>query len=307
MRSRWISLVTSVLAFSCSMMFGLEASKPSERRIEVGLWGGLSPLRTVGTNTIQDSWNSFLLNSVTEQTVIQSKAKTPPAAGGYFSIFLTPYLGLQFLLGYGQANLTTNASFDFAWASADGTGATKSQTWSGTGRLTRVPACLNLVLKEGIGLFTIEVSGGPAFYWNTLREESTFGYGATRISLAYQPPDWTTVQTVDALPVNLAIPTTSWLAAGANIGASLNVRLSDLVGLKAEARYFYCPQKGITWTPTTGTYDGLFGDSIRGEPFTADDIDYLTGIGQTFEQKTDLSFVQFSLGITFFLGSPLRH
>jgi hypothetical protein len=297
----------SVLVFGSSITFVFGASKPRDRLIEVGLWGGVSPIRVVGTRTIQDSWSSFLLNSVTERTAIQSKAKASPAAGGYFSVFLSPHLGFQVLAGYGQADLTTSAAFDFAWARADGTSAAKSTNWSGTGRLTRVPACLNLVFKEGTGPFSIEISGGFAYYWNKLREESMFGYGVTRISLVSQPPGWTTVQTVDALPVKLAIPATSWQAAGANIGASLSARISDVVGLKAETRYFYCPAKRVSWKPVVGTYDGLFGNSIRGEPFTADDIAYLAGSGQSFEQKTELSFVQLSLGITFFFGSRLRH
>jgi hypothetical protein len=114
-------------------------------------------------------------------------------------------------------------------------------------------------------------------------------------------------QNIDALPVRLTIPNTSWTAVGADIGASLNVRLADAVGLRAEARYFYCPPKRFTWTPAIGTYDGLFGDAIRQEPFTADDIAYLNGIRQTFDEKIELSFVQFSVGITFFLGHGLHH
>lgn len=307
MRLFRISMSAAVLAFGWSMTAGFGASKPLDRQIELGLWGGLSPVRIVGTTTVQDSWSSFLLNSVTERTVIQSKARMSPAAGGYLSIFLSPHLGVQVLAGYGQADLTTGAAFDFAWAWADGTGASKSMTWSGTGRLTRVPVCLNVVFREASGSFTLEVSGGFAYYWNTLREGSVFGYGVTSISPAYQPPDWVMAQTVDALPVRLAIPSTSWTAVGADIGGSLNVRLAGPVGLKAEARYYYCPPKRFSWKPAFEPYDGLFGGAIKGEPFTADDVAYLAGIGQMLDQKMDLSFVQFSLGITFYFGRGLRH
>ncbi|MCX6563458.1 MAG: hypothetical protein NTU60_07620 [Candidatus Aminicenantes bacterium] len=307
MRLLRISMSAAVLVFGWSMTAGFGASKPLSRQIELGLWGGLSPIRIVGTTTVQDSWSSFLLNTVTERTVIQSKAKMPPAAGGYFSIFLSPHLGVQVLAGYGQADLTTGAAFDFAWAWADGTGASKNMTWSGTGRLTRVPVCLNMVFREESGPFTLEVSGGFAYYWNTLREGSMFGYGVTSISPVYQPPDWVMAQTVDALPVRLAIPSTSWTAAGADIGGSLNVRLAGPVGLKAEARYYYCPPKRFSWKPAFGSYDGMFGDAIKGELFTADDAAYLAGIGQMLDQKMDLSFVQFSLGVTFFFGRGLRH
>ena len=303
MRLRRISISAAVLTFGWSMTAGFGASKPLNRQIELGLWGGLSQARILGTTIVQDSWSSFLLNAVTERTVIQSKAKTPPAAGGHFSIFLSPHLGVQVLAGYGQADLTTGSAFDFAWAWADGSGASKSMTWSGTGRLTRIPVCLNLVFREGSGPFTLEVSGGLAYYWNTLREGSMFGYGVTGLSLVYQPPDWVMAQTVDALPVRLAIPSTSWTAAGADIGGSLNISLRGFIGLKAEARYFYCPPKRFSWQPAFGSYDGLFGDAIKGEPFTADDVAYLAGIGQMLDQKMDLSFVQFSLGITFSFGT----
>jgi len=307
MRTRWISLGMAITWFGCSMTSGFGAPSPPVRQMEIGLWGGFSPDRVVGRMTSQDSWNSFLLSSVTEQTGIRSKAGAAPAAGLSYSFFYSPHLGVQVLAGCGQADLATSSAFDFAWTWTDGSGAAKSESWSGTGRLTRVPVCLNLVWKQGAGLFTVEVSGGPACYWSELRQGSTFGYGVTRVSLGSQPPGGTMTQAVDALAVPLTVPNTSWWSAGANIGGSLNVRLADFIGLKAEARYFYCPPKRVSWTPEAGTYDGMFGNGILAEPFTADDIAYLSGSGQKLEQKTDLSFVQFSLGMTFFLGRRLPH
>ena len=226
-----------------------------------------------------------------------------PAAGGTFSVFFLPHLGLQVLAGFGQADITTSATFNFAWAWADGTGDTKSSSWSGTGRLTRNPVCLNIVFRESAGPLTIEASGGLAYYWNRLQEESVFGYGVTAVSPVYQQPDWTIAQTVDALPVRLAIPSTAWKAVGADIGGSLNIRLTNAVGLKAEARYYYCPPKQFSWEPAVGTYNGLYGQLVNAEPFTNDDITYLAAKGQTFGLKTDLSFIQYSLGITFSFGT----
>jgi hypothetical protein len=83
--------------------------------------------------------------------------------------------------------------------------------------------------------------------------------------------------------------------------------LTNIVGLKAEARYYYCPPKQFSWEPAKGIYNGLYGQVVKAEPFTNDDITYLAAKGQTFGLKTDLSFIQYCLGVTFFFGRGLRH
>ncbi len=305
MRIYTISFGLALISFIFFAPPVFAATKIPGRPMEFSLWAGFSPVRVIGKTTIADTWSSFLLNSVNEQTKIRSRAVASAAAGFSFSFFYSPHLGLQVLAGYATTDLTPHSAFDFSYEWADGTAATKRKSWEGSGRLTRTPVCLNLVWRQGAGRFVAEVSGGPALYWNELRQGSTFGYGVTRIFLDPQPPGETMTQSVDALLVPLTVPKMSWRSAGANLGGSLSIRLADLIGLKAEARYFYCPPKRIAWKPQPGTYDGLFGGGITAEPFTADDIAYLAGIGQKLEQKTELSFFQLSLGVIFFLGRRL--
>jgi hypothetical protein len=295
------------LGVSPAMAWPSSTDNPFDRSFEIGVWGGLMPARLLGTTTHQESWSSFLLDAVNEKTIITSKTKNGPAAGGFISLFFTPHLGLQLLAGYSQADIPSGASLDFDWRWADGSGDMKTMRWAGSGRLTRLPVCLNIALREGAGRFTVEFSGGLTYFQNTFRENAAFGYGVTKIFSPDQDSGGTTTQAVDALPVRLTVPATRWYALGGNIGGSLNIRLLDLIGFKAEARYFYCPPKTLSWTPILASYDGLYTGDFPAEPFTADDIAYLAQNGERFALKMDLSFIQASLGIYFSFGPRLRH
>ncbi|MGA2587582.1 MAG: hypothetical protein ABSF88_11250 [Candidatus Aminicenantales bacterium] len=280
---------------------------PYDRSFEIGIWGGLMPSRLLGTTTHQEAWSSFLLNAISEKAVITSKPNSGLAAGGFFSLFFTPHLGLQLLAGYSPVDIPSGSSFDFAWRWADGTGDAKTTNWTGSGSLTRLPISLNVALREGTGRFTVEFSGGLTYFLNTFSENAVFGYGVMKILSFDQGPGGTMIQTVDALPVRLTIPATTWSAVGGNIGGSLNFRILDTLGLKAEARYFYCPPKNLNWTPVIASYDGLYTADFPAEPFTAADVAYLALNGETFAHKLDLSFIQASLGIYFSFGRHLPH
>jgi hypothetical protein len=295
------------LGVSPAMARPSSTDNPFDRSFEIGVWGGLMPARLLGTTTHQESWSSFLLDAVNEKTVITSKLKNGLAAGGFVSFFYTPHLGLQLLAGYSQVDIPSGSSLDFAWRWADGTGDAKTTNWTGSGSLTRLPVCLNIVLREGAGRFTVEFSGGLTYFWNTFSENALFGYGVTKILSVDQGPGGTMTQAVDALPVRLIVPATTWSAAGGNIGGSLNFRILDTLGLKAEARYFYCPPKNLSWTPVVASYSGLYTGDFSAEPFTADDAAYLAQNGERFDLKLNLSFIQASLGIYFSFGRHLSH
>jgi len=275
---------------------------PPDRGFEIGIWGGLIPARLLGTTTRQEAWSSFLLDAVNEKTIITSKPKNGFASGGFVSFFFTPHFGLQLLAGYGRADIPSGASLDFAWRWADGTSGVKTTSLAGNGSLTRLPVCLNIALREGAGRFSVEFSGGLTYFRNTFSENSAFGYGVTKIFPADQDPGGTLTQTVDALPVRLTVPATTWYVLGGNIGGSLNIRILDNLGLKAEARYFYCPPKNLSWTPIVSSYDGLYTGDFPAEPFTADDIAFLAQNGENFNLRLNLSFIQASLGIYFLFG-----
>lgn len=302
MKVRRTSFLLALIWTGFLLTSGFGAAEVSGRRVEIGLWGGYSPVRTLGRMTVEESWSSFLLSSVAERTKIRSRAKDAPAAGMILSFFTLPHLGLEILAGYREASLETRSAFDFSYAWSDGGSEARSRSWNGTGRLIQAPGCLNLVWRQEAGRLSIELSGGPTVFWNRLRQESTLGYGVTRVAIDTTFPGGTLRQAVDALPVSLTVSKHSWWAFGADLGGSLNIRLGRAVALRTEARYFYCPPKRIAWKPGTGIYDGIFGGGIAGEPFTEDDIAYLTGAGQTLEQKTSPSFFQLSVGMMFFLG-----
>ena len=205
---------------------------PYDRSFEIGIWGGLMPSRLLGTTTHQEAWSSFLLNAISEKTIITSKPNSGLAAGGFFSLFFTPHLGLQLLAGYSQVDIPSGSSFDFAWRWTDGTGDAKTTNWTGSGSLTRLPISLNVVLREGAGRFTVEFSGGLTYFLNTFSENAVFGYGVMKILSFDQGPGGTMTQTVDALPVRLTIPATTWSAVGGNIGEASTSELRTILASK---------------------------------------------------------------------------
>lgn len=277
-------------------------SRPSCPKFEIGLWAGLSGGRALGTTSYQDSWSSFLLSGVTEMTTIQARVKSGWALGGSFAYFPTRHFGFRILAGYVRADVPDSAKLDFGWTWSDGSHFQNAKTWAATGQLTSIPVSLDVAAKANFGRLDLEASGGPTYFRNTLNESSSFGYGVMRITYSYMAPDWVLVQTVDALPVGLTISDKTWYAWGANIGGSANLRISEGVGLRADVRYFYCPKKDLHWDFVLGTYDGIFSNDIKAEPFTDQDAAYLAENNQAFSLRANPSFVQVTVGLVLFLG-----
>jgi hypothetical protein len=310
-RSHALFLIIFALVFSLFFWPTQAAAHPpakgefGQKKFEVEFFGGLSGSRVLGPTHYQDSWSSFLLDNITEQTAIESRAKNGLGLGATITYFMTPNFGFKLLAGFARADLTSMASFDFGWIWSDGSSGQKKIDWSGAGGLTSIPVSLDLAAKAGFGRLEAEFAGGVTYFRNTLNADSIFGYGVTKIFTTYVAPDWVAGQYLDALPVGLRIQDRTWSALGANIGGSLNFKLTKTIGLGAAARYFYCPRKNLNWDFVFGTYDGVFFEDIKDEPFTDNDAAYLVQNNHTFDLKVNPSFFQVSLGIVFSFGRKI--
>jgi len=119
-------------------------------------------------------------------------------------------------------------------------------------------------------------------------------------------PNWVLTQYVDALPVGLRIPDTSWTAIGADLGAALNLMVNDRFALRIEARYFYCPTKTLTWNYVFGNYDGIFYSDIKGQAFGAKEAADLARGGIKLTLPVNPSYIEGSIGVVFYLGGAGR-
>jgi hypothetical protein len=277
-------------------------SSSDSPRFEIGLKGGWSPSRALGSTIYQDSWASFFFESIADRSEIRAKSKNSPAVNGGLSFFLNRRLGLQLLAGYVSSDATADANLNFGWTRPDGTRFEGTHNGAGSGRLIHVPISLNVIFRSGQGRFGLEISGGVTSFWNTFRADASFGYSVTRLTTTYVAPNWELGENIDGLEVGLKIPNTRWQSWGANLGAALNLKLTSFARLEAEVRYFACPRKKLNWDFLLGNYDGLFFNDIRSEPFTDNDIEYLRQNGQTFELRLDPSFLQVTLGIIVLFG-----
>jgi len=283
------------------------SDSPSDRRLVIGLSGGMVPARLIGTAGFRDSWSSFNLASVTESTSVSTRPNYAFAGGGFLTVFLTPHLGVQLAAGYDRAGITNASTSNTAWSWTDGRSGAGTSTWSGGGRLSRLPLSANIVLREGSGRFTVEFSGGPTYFWNEFSGEAAFAYGVTKISELPGSGGQSIAQAFDALPVRLRIPATKWRTLGADIGAGVHWRIVGGLGLEAEARYFYCPAKALSWNPVQATYAGLYSRDFPAEPFTSDDAVLLDMSGQTLGLKLEMSNLRASLGLTYSFGRRISH
>lgn len=270
---------------------------PGHPPFELSLFGGIGLSQIKGTTNYEDQWGPYsILRSVSEQTAIATNAKMGFAGGGSLAYYFSPNFGLQALFSYMKADVPNAAVTDFSWTWLDGSSYTKTGTWPGTGSFSSMPFSLDLVGKFGAGAFEAHFSGGVTMFVNTFEQNSFFGYGVTTIQGGYQY--------IDALQVGLQIPsgTLKRTAFGANVGAGFTINFSDMIGLRADARYYYCPEQVVTWNFLLGNYDGTFFGDIANEPFAEADVQLLQDLGKTFEMTVNPSFIQLSLGLVFRFG-----
>ncbi len=272
---------------------------PTYKKYELGVFGGAALSLIKGTTVYSDQWNDLKLTYVVERTDIGLNSKAAFHFGGFFGYFFNPNIGLELDFEYLTTSVPTTAQASFHWAWSDGRSFIKDATWSGTGRLTSFPLSLNLVLRSEPGRSQWSLSGGVTYFHNAFRSESFFGYGISTLS---EDGQW---QYLDFLRVGLRIPKTSWAVLGLNLGVGLSFKISDRIGIKAEARYFLCPEKKFTWEFVKGFYDGIFYPYIKNIDFGDGDIELITegpNPKMAPSLKLNPSFFRLSIGFAIFLG-----
>jgi hypothetical protein len=302
MKKHAIAATAFVLALSgAALAQPLLSDAPHRLAFEIGLYGGFSLSQIKGTTGYQDQWGWNLLRNVNEQTAIATNAKTGYAAGGELAFYFTPNFGIQALFSYAKMDVPNSADCSFAWTFTDGSGDTKTATWPGTGSFSSTPLSLNLVGRVSAGALDGAFSAGVTLFMNSFTQSSFFGYGITTITINN---DGTYTQYVDALKVGLTIPTSAMKKSiiGANFGAALTWMFSDAIGIRASARYYFCPAQTLSWSFVQGTYDGIFNGAIKNEPFDSNDIALLQQTSNSFTMTVKPSFVQLTLGLVFSFG-----
>lgn len=257
--------------------------------LEIGLFGGLAMTSVKGTTQYGDLWSEYWLTNVDESETVTGTSKNGMYFGASASYFFSPSFGIQLSGGYLKSDVPTAADFTmvWTWSSQVGGGSyNDGASWTGTGSLSVMPICVNLIARFGSGALDAYISGGPTLFSNSFQAATTFGYGVSN----YSP----TSQQIDIIPVAADIPKTSWTAFGGNAGAGLGFKFSTSLALVVEARYFFCPKKDLTWMLAPGTYDGIL-STIKGWNFAAGDAEYMAGNMTTFQVNP--SFLLIAAGI----------
>jgi opacity protein-like surface antigen len=265
---------------------------PKYSRFEAGIFGFGWRAAKNGNTDYSDSWRDRLLLRVYEQTLISSKPSLGAGAGASFALYFNRTLGIEVLLETSSSSLSTAADSTDGWTWEDLRTIRHEASWPGSGRLDSTRISLNVANRFSNLRRAWTLSGGLAAFRNTFSADSWFGFGVSKMS------DDGQFQLMDILKVGLRVPQTSWWALGADLGAGLTLKLSDRLGLKVEARGFYCPLKMMSWSFVQGSYDGVFYGQIRGEPFGADSVEFVTNAGtlSTFDIKA--SCLRLGIGLT---------
>ena len=310
MKNRTVRMTTAaailLFATAATAAPGSTRSSAREKKLELYLFGSFGFSCLTGSTLYAASWSENNLSAVDEQTNITMYPGLGLAAGGSLSYFFSSSLGVQLRAGILTARVGNTAVFKFHWLWNSGDSGLMEQGYDRLGHVTTVPLSLNLAVRTGTGPIEGAISGGLTVFRNAFRSDAVFGYGTTKTELVFVDPNWALTQYVDALPVRLSIPATSWTAVGADLGLALNVMANDRLALRFEARYFYCPTKTLTWNFVYGNYDGIFYSDIKAQPFGADEAAGLARSGKTFTLPVNPSYVEGSIGVVFYLGGRRR-
>lgn len=277
------------------------AQATAPQRLEIRVLAGPSTTLVKGSSTYADVWSLGLLTKIDEQNLFFLKSDNGFSLAAFLSYYLRPGLGFEAGLGFFKSEVVDTTTFRSQYLWASGKYDTLDKTWTGTGSLRVIPLCLNGVKRWRTGKIESSISAGPTLFWNAFQAAGWAGFSVSEIAYVqtFNPPETTTIQSVDALPVDVAIEKYSWSALGANIGAAVVYKLSAKVGLTAGFRYYLCPKKEFAWSWLPGTYDGV-NQTITGWEFTSDNARFAESrTGPSL--KINPSILQFGLGIQLFL------
>jgi hypothetical protein len=301
-----LAAAVATLVGSAATAGSSPADNAGRNKFELHLFGSFAFSRITGSTLYSASWSSNYLSAVNEQTVITMYPDLGLAAGASLAYFFSPTIGIQLRTGFLGAGVGNTSVFNFHWTWNSGESGLLEQGFDRLGHITTLPLSINLAARTGTGRVEGAFSGGLTLFRNTFRADTIFGYGTTKTEPVFVDPNWVLTQYVDALPVGLSIPATSWTALGADLGAALNLMVNDRLAIRLEARYFYCPTKTLTWNFVYGSYDGIFFTDIKGQPFGTDEASDLARSGKTFTLPVNPSYVEGSIGVVFYLGGAIR-
>jgi len=290
-----IGAVTAMALALAASSFAQSETRP---KYEFRLTLGLSLPAGASSSEYRDAWTEDLLSSVIDQGTITPASPAAFSCQGFAAYFLTENLGIQAGLGIYSESISNASDFALSYSWTSGASGSKAQTWTGTGRLKSIPLSLNALYEWRGPAWSFYVSAGPTLFFNSYEAQSMSGFGVSDSSLVrvYIPPNWveTILQSVDALPVPLAVPAQSWVGFGFDIGAGADFRIDEKWAITADLRYFRCPARDFGWTWTVGTYSGIMGN-LAGWPFTAANAAYAAE--HTTTSTVGASSLRIALGV----------
>jgi len=241
-------------------------------------------------STYADAWHDRLLLSVSEQTEITGRP-FGLGAGGSAAFFFDRTWGIQVMAETASAAVTTSADVRMDWTWADNRSIRERASWPGTGRLTSVPLSLNAVFRVSSFFHSWTFSGGITSFRTRFEASSWFAFGVSKMN-----PD-ESAQLMDALKVGLRVPPRAWWSRGVNFGIGYAFDVSDRLALKLEVRGYYSPPLDLRWTFVQGLYDGYFYGELRGEPFLASSVDFVTQAKTLSDVRVRPSSLRLSVGL----------
>jgi hypothetical protein len=239
---------------ACLIFVSLAFSRAEDepwKKAEISLCLGYGQSKVSNSASYQPEWVPGSSPISAANTLVSASAKGAIYFGGLFSLFITRNFGFQTGFGYLKSEVPTEAAFSLD--DVLGAAALK-EVWPGTGEVTAIPLCLNLAGRFSRGKFEMSASAGGALFLNSFFADS---YAGTVNATAF--PD----EVFDVFRIKIAIQDETWSALGANIGWSIELRLSGGLALTAEARAFICPSKSFAWKWIPGDYAGLLGSIPR--------------------------------------------
>ena len=274
------------------------AQSETHPKYEFRLTLGFSLPGGASSSEYRDAWTQDLLSTVIDQGTITPASPAAFSCQGFAAYFFTEHLGVQTGLGIYSESVSNTSDFALSYAWNSGASGSKTQKWTGTGQLESIPLSLNAIYEWRGSAWSFFVSAGPTLFFNSYKAQSMSGFGVSdsaRVRV-FIPPNWVEmiIQSVDALPVPLAVPAQSWVGFGFDIGAGVDFQIAEKWALTADLRYFRCPARDFGWTWAIGTYSGIMGN-LTDWPFTAENAAYAAG--HTTVSTVGASSLRIALGV----------
>lgn len=270
------------------------ADDGDKQKIEFSFTVGGALPQLDSTSSYTYGWRYLLATDVQERGIISAAAENSLFFNGSFSYLLKKNIGIQASFGYTKSDIVQDNSFAFNWT-GKGRSFARNVALTGNGEIRVVPISLNGIVKVQLreGKIQTYFSGGYTFFSNKFNATSYMGAGSAFRYQGYGPCD---PQCLDIFKIPVEIDQ-SWNSHGGNIGAGLDLKVTEKIAITADARYYYSPTREIDWNWLPGTYQGY----LHG----LDDLVIDAEVAKLLQEyitrfKVNPSFFQISAGIKFF-------